>query len=337
MPSFSYLCIMLEVVYDDIDYRVLFPKYAKALGSVFENNRVVLPPTVGKGYLELVPLADHLFASVENFTPDIHIKFCRKRSDEPFFILHFDDLKGMDHSTIKIDGEEVNAKGKSISTVMLTSNMFDFCYVLPPKTQVSSIYILIQKKWLKDFLELDNEDEVLRTYLSLRANRLNREPFNPEYRRYFSQVFETPDDRPLRQLHLRNAIMMLVEIFFSRLYKNLAQIKGSPIIRMDNTDLYKMMEVESMLIKDFSKAPPTIADLAAYTEMSVSKLKSSFKRVYGTGIYEYYQKNRMHKARQLLTSHAYSVKEVGVQLGYSNLSNFSLAFKKEFGVLPSSL
>jgi AraC-like DNA-binding protein len=97
------------------------------------------------------------------------------------------------------------------------------------------------------------------------------------------------------------------------------------------------MEVESILVKDFSKTPPTIVDLAAYTSMSVSKLKSAFKRVYGTGIYEYYQKSRMKKARTLLATEGYTIKEVGLKMGYTNLSNFSLAFKKEFGLLPSQL
>ena len=32
-----------------------------------------------------------------------------------------------------------------------------------------------------------------------------------------------------------------------------------------------------------------------------------------------------------------AVKEVAMELGYSNLSNFTIAFKKEFGLLPSKL
>lgn len=99
----------------------------------------------------------------------------------------------------------------------------------------------------------------------------------------------------------------------------------------------KLMEIEALLVSDFSQPPPTILLLAERTGMSVSKLKSAFKRVYGTGIYEYFQKNRMQKARSMLLTGQYNVKEVGTQLGYTNLSNFSLAFKKEFGVLPSQV
>ena len=105
--------------------------------------------------------------------------------------------------------------------------------------------------------------------------------------------------------------------------------------KIKSSDLSKLMEIESLLVRDFGQPPPTIVNLAERTGMSVSKLKAVFKKVYGTGIYEYYQKNRMLKARSLLVTGQYTVKQVGQQLGYTNLSNFSLAFRKEFGILPS--
>jgi AraC-like DNA-binding protein len=45
----------------------------------------------------------------------------------------------------------------------------------------------------------------------------------------------------------------------------------------------------------------------------------------------------MQKAKMMLLSGNYSIKDVGYTLGYSNLSNFTLAFKKEFGQLPSEV
>lgn len=328
---------MIEITYDDIHYPTLFPKYAKALSSVFVNNKVVLPSQIGTGALEMVALGDGLYASLENYVPAVTVKFCRKRRAEPFYILHFDELRGEEDLTIKIDGEVENAKGRTISAIMLTSNMFDFCYLLPQGTRVRSIYILLTKEWLRKYMELDTEDDVLKTYLSLRSRHFNSQPFNTEYRKYHNEVFETAADKPLRDLHIRNAIMMMIELFFSNLYKKIQDVQDSPILKMDNKDLYKLMEVETMLVKDFTQKPPTLSELAKFTNMSVSKLKSAFKRVYGSGIYEYYQRSRMHRARQLLSSNGFTVKEVGMQLGYTNLSNFSLAFKKEFGILPSDV
>jgi len=54
-------------------------------------------------------------------------------------------------------------------------------------------------------------------------------------------------------------------------------------------------------------------------------------------VYEYFQKIRMQAAKDKLLSGDHSVKEVAMELGYSNLSNFTIAFKKEFGLLPSKI
>jgi AraC-like DNA-binding protein len=45
----------------------------------------------------------------------------------------------------------------------------------------------------------------------------------------------------------------------------------------------------------------------------------------------------MQAAKDKLLAGNHSVKEVAMELGYSNLSNFTIAFKKEFGLLPSKL
>jgi len=98
-----------------------------------------------------------------------------------------------------------------------------------------------------------------------------------------------------------------------------------------------MMKVESILVSNLSVPPPTIPVLARTAMMSETKLKNLFKTVYGLSLYEYYQKNRMLKARQLLRSKKYSVKETGIALGFKNLSNFTIAYKKEFKSLPSEI
>ena len=71
--------------------------------------------------------------------------------------------------------------------------------------------------------------------------------------------------------------------------------------------------------------------------MSSTKLKSKFKTVYGMKLYEFYNRNRLEKAKEMLLSGSYSVKEAGLEIGFSNLSNFAKAFKKEFGVLPKEM
>src|SRR5207248_6865962 len=94
---------------------------------------------------------------------------------------------------------------------------------------------------------------------------------------------------------------------------------------------------ESLLVKNYSGTPPNISSLSKMDTMNVTKFKKDFKAMYGLPIYEYYQKNRMMRAKALLMEGRYAVKEVGMMVGYTNLGHFAASFKKEFGVLPSEM
>lgn len=328
---------MIQFEFAEHSYRNIYPQLAQMLKMPFRNNRIELPSHLGKGYYELVDLGNGLEASINHYVLHKEVMSCRKKHTPPYFMLHFDELIVPEKIAFKIDGRLIEMKGRKLATAMLTSSLFDMCYVLPATTQKRSVYVMLTREWLEENLEGINFDNFLKDYLSLRGNMLNEEPFNLAYRNYFEQLFSEEMHYPLREMHLANCIMMLVEIFFNRLMDRLEKVKDSSIQKIRRSDLVKLMEVEHMLTADFSQAPPTIQELSKMVNLSPSKLKSAFKTVFGTGIYDYYQQNRMQKARALLLTGEYSVKEVGLKLGYSNLSNFSLAFKKQFGVLPSEI
>ncbi len=127
----------------------------------------------------------------------------------------------------------------------------------------------------------------------------------------------------------------MIERFFLHLYDKM----HNPDFRvpLSTDDINRVMQIEGILTKDIFQAPPSIQQLAKMVAVSESKLKKDFKVMYGSPIYEYYQKARMQAAQDKLLTGKFSVKEIAMELGYSNLSNFTIAFKKEFGVLPSQL
>jgi AraC-like DNA-binding protein len=108
-------------------------------------------------------------------------------------------------------------------------------------------------------------------------------------------------------------------------------------VPLSKADIDRVMQVEAALTRDIFEPAPTIHQLARMVSISESKLKKDFKLIYRVPVYEYFQKVRMQAAKDKLLSGDHSVKEVAMELGYSNLSNFTIAFKKEFGLLPSKL
>ena len=96
----------------------------------------------------------------------------------------------------------------------------------------------------------------------------------------------------------------------------------------------RLHEAREFLLQDLS-APPTIAQIALKVGLNQFKLKQGFKKLFNTSIYAHFQGERMKKAERLLQRH--NVTETAMILGYSNVSHFSAAFRKEFGVSPGSL
>lgn len=101
-------------------------------------------------------------------------------------------------------------------------------------------------------------------------------------------------------------------------------------------DRDKIMQARQILLEHLD-APVTIRDLAKKVAMNENYLKKGFKAMFGYTIYDYFQKERMEKAKQLLYDKGLSVSEVAMMMGYSCISHFSTAFKKHTGLKPCEL
>ncbi|MGI9296229.1 MAG: AraC family transcriptional regulator [Pseudomonadales bacterium] len=86
---------------------------------------------------------------------------------------------------------------------------------------------------------------------------------------------------------------------------------------------------------DFSR-PLGLDDIAESAAMSKSALSQRFKDTTGLAPIEYLSRWRMLNAADLLQETDASVAQVSAQVGYESEIAFARAFKREFGVTPSS-
>ena len=318
-------------------YSAVLQSISHQLNIDVKDGYLYLPPAVGEGYLQVVELPNGLEAMISYISYKADVTFKREKSDDYFCMLHFNDVELSDPIHFVRNGKQLFDKSVRRAGVAMSSSANDISITVKVNTKAKSINILLPGKWINENLNKYNELQVLSRYNAIRNTLTHPEPFDAQNRILFDEVFQPEQGNPLHAMIVKNRILLLLEHFLSRIYRKMQAEADVPPRKIKATDMSKLMEIESLLVSDFSKPPPTIVSLAARTGISVSKLKSAFKRVYGTGIYEYFQKNRMQKARSMLLTGQYNVKEVGTQLGYTNLSNFSLAFRKEFGILPSKV
>jgi len=298
------------------------------------NNTILLPQAIGSGYIKAIELANGLQVLINEVVINEDVSFYRRPAHDESYTLRFDEIKNLKALTIQIDGDELKEENQVYSGAFLTNSLSEVSYTANAGTEDRCINIFFTADWLKSHAGISASDEAFKQYLSLKTATFNFEVLNFEYRALMEEIFEIKDDHPMQKVMLQNRVMLLLEKFFRSLYSRMGQQAGSQI---DDNTIKSMMHVESILVSNLSAPPPTIPVLARTAMMSETKLKNLFKTVYGLNPYEYYQKNRMLKARQLLRSKKYSVKEAGIALGFKNLSNFTIAYKKEFKSLPSEI
>ncbi len=290
------------------------------------------PADIGEGYMRYVGLPNGLQLLISDYASVQDVLFQRKKSNKDFFVLRFDEIIS-NHNDGRIKANEHAAASQS--SVFLMNTKFDGLFLSSAGTRVRSIIILFGREWLEEFLNGEKGGEMIKKYLSLKISAFNYEPLDNEYKRIMLEVIENEEDRVFELMIIQNRVMLLLERFFIRIYKKMSNSNFDA--KVSNDDLSRLVAVEAELMKDFSAVPPGIVKLARMAAMSPSKLKNSFRDVYGLPIYQYFQKHRMNKAKAMLLSRKYSVKEVGMEVGYSNLSNFAKAFKKSFDQLPSDV
>ncbi|MEE9361619.1 MAG: helix-turn-helix domain-containing protein [Cellulophaga sp.] len=99
-------------------------------------------------------------------------------------------------------------------------------------------------------------------------------------------------------------------------------------------DKEKFAKVCEYLQKNWDRPYPPIKDLVALAGTTEHRLRYGFMQVYGQSPYKYLQAQRLIKAMQLVKNSNISLKIIAIKAGFNDLSNFSIAFKKEFKKPP---
>jgi AraC family transcriptional regulator len=97
----------------------------------------------------------------------------------------------------------------------------------------------------------------------------------------------------------------------------------------------RLRRARDLLLADLTQAP-TIAMLAAETGLPIMKVKRGFRQLFQESVYGLFQRERMLEARKRLEAET-PVMLVASDLGYTNASHFATAFRKQYGVAPSTL
>lgn len=324
---------MIVLNINHTNYKQLLQDFSSAVNIPYKNDDLlIIPPPIGEGVFKAISLFDELQVLLADFTLNDSMVTIRQRSDERYFVLHFDDVYIKDTVTLKVDEEMLQKSNIRHAVARLTSNIFENTEELPAHMHIKSIKVLFNEKWLKKYMGMNADDDVLQKYLSLKTESFDVEQLDASYFKLMDELWAAKKDDPVQNIFLQNRVALLVELFFTRLYSKSNLLEGK--FDLSSDVINRILQVAHLLVDDFSKIPPTIDEFSKLFSMSSTKLKKSFKTMFGDSIYAYYQKQRLQKANELLITGNYSLKQAANAVGYTNVANFSLAYKKQYKKVP---
>lgn len=125
----------------------------------------------------------------------------------------------------------------------------------------------------------------------------------------------------------------LIYYVFNETLQSISEVKTKSLIHP-----YDLSRLNSFMGKLYSTLDkiPDIVEAAEELGMSASKFQRLFKSLMGNTYYNYVFKMKMDAAMEQLLNKTL-VSEVALNLGYSSVGNFTHAFKRCFGILPSKV
>ncbi|MDZ7648290.1 MAG: helix-turn-helix transcriptional regulator [Cytophagales bacterium] len=144
------------------------------------------------------------------------------------------------------------------------------------------------------------------------------------------EIFNSPLSGSLKRLLIEAKVHELVALQLGGL------IEESPARKQQSSHRDLFYSIRDYLTSNFLKEH-SLTDIARNFGINEFALKKGFRENFQTTVFEFLLSKRLEHAREQLLHTNQSVQEIGSVVGYKYPNHFSSAFKKRFGILPSSL
>jgi AraC-like DNA-binding protein len=115
-------------------------------------------------------------------------------------------------------------------------------------------------------------------------------------------------------------------------------LKTNPALKdllFDFSEPYKI-DLEAFMMRHYMYNV-SVSDFARLSGRSRAGFKRDFEKIFRTSPGQWLQQKRLNEAYYLIKEKGIKPSSVYLDVGFENLSHFSFAFKKAFGVAPSLL
>ena len=306
-------------------------KFAERFNVPVFDNKLIIPENMGIGNIRIVEFG-------QNFKLLVH----RYKFKEDFVLKRIAPIKWNDNITIifysssfsdnflsNTNQTKIYSPQTDSSAIEISSNDLNSEIRFPAEKEIYFTVIGIKSSTLLELLGTEKANILFKSIGSNNSTFLYHENMTQDVEKILKQISDINDQGELSNFYYNIKAQELLYLLFSKLLKR----QQEQHTNVNKTDIDKLYAIRTTILSDLA-VPPQLGSLAKMANMSETKMKQLFKQIFGDSIYNYFQKARMEEAAFLLKQAAYSVSEVGYQLGFTNLSHFSRLFQRHYGTNP---
>jgi AraC-like DNA-binding protein len=308
---------------------------AGALHTPVVNNGFHYPDDIACGTSKFFRINEYISFHVANFSARERMTFSRIPGKRNHIVINFQDFSFSKCTLHNFQCNEIILTNNKIGSIQCRHAMLAEAIVIDPGLQVRMVTILLDENWMTDVLKDEASKEKFRRYLAGQDLSRRKEYLSAEQKKLFCEIMDRQPVSQLESLYYEGRVMNLLESFLSDVLQK-EESTGSTASCSDED--ITMIQLAEKAIADNVMNPFSGVDrLSRLCCMSRTKFINLFHKIYGVSSFEYYQKKRLRIAYDMLKSGKYSVTDTANHLGYTGITNFAQAFKRDFGILPSDL
>lgn len=314
----------IYISYPMTNYVEIMSSVAEQLTTTWQGNHFIVPPDIGNGIVEAYNFEGF---SIALSIFQIHKTAVVERiysSLEDYFVFDYALAGPVDSAKAEINKNFTQLLyGFNITTPSTVSQV---AHTAGGKNQ--QLAILVNKTWLESFLEkelppiLQKPNEPLMILRVLKKDLMNS----------LNLLVNSSHKMRYRKQYLYGKCIEILATSLDEFYEENLELEQAPFHPEDVQVILQVAEFISTHIEQHL----TIGMLSQKFNMNRDKLQNLFKSIFGRTIADYTRYIRMTRAILELKK-GKSVSEVGYQMGYSNLSHFSKAFRKVHNINPSEV
>lgn len=281
-------------------------------------------------------------------SPNVQIPFATFDLNAPLLTVNSDLFNGLhfaysryvkpSHWEFDDSAEFIYQPTQPDSFIQLNYFLFDTNQPASATAYVDMIRIRFSHEYLQQFAREETKSSYSYSLLSFTQTQpiLHTLELCHRTQQCIQLLRESSDLNPMQRMLAQAQAHMLLIYAIEDCMPNETDPKLVCKFLSNSIDETKIIQAKEILLSQLG-SPITIKELSRKVALNECYLKKGFKEMMGCTIFEFYQRERMNHAQTLLRDKGLNVTEVADLLGYSSISHFSTAFKKQTGLKPCEL